>query len=179
MLTHLQLVAPEDIVRFRQLGVVAIPQPYWFWKDDYYRTMQVPYLGQPRADAEYPMQSFFREGVRVASSSDYPVTIPCNPLRAIQIGVTRAGLGETGADRVLWPEERAGLEQMIESFTINGAYANFLEKTTGSIAVGKSADLIVMDKNLFRIPITEVSRAKVLLTIFAGRKTFADRQFAF
>ena len=177
MLTHLQLVAPADILRFRELGVVALPQPYWFMKDDYYRNIQVPYLGQERADAEYPMQSFFKAGVKVASSSDYPVTIPSNPLRAIQIGMTRSELGVTGADQVLWPAERATLQQMIASFTINGAYANFLEKATGSIVAGKSADLIVLDRNLFLIPAAEISRAKVLLTIFEGKKVFADRSF--
>jgi predicted amidohydrolase YtcJ len=179
MLTHLQLVAPVDIARFRELGVVALPQPYWFMKDDYYRNIQVPYLGQERADAEYPMQSFFRTGVKAASSSDYPVTIPCNPLQAIQIGITRSEPGETGADQVLWPAERATLAQMIESFTINGAYANFLETTTGSIAIGKMADLIVLDRNLFLIPFIQISQAKVLLTIFAGRKVFVDRSFAY
>jgi len=179
MITHLQLVAPADIDRFRELGVVALPQPYWFMKDDYYRNIQVPYLGQERADAEYPMESFFKAGVKVASSSDYPVTIPCDPLRAIQIGMTRSDLKETGADQVLWPAEKVTLEQMIESFTINGAYANFLEKTTGSITVGKAADLIVLDRNLFQIPVAQISRAKVLLTIFAGRKVFADGSFDF
>ena len=59
-------------------------------KDDYYSNIQVPYLGQKRADEEYPMESFFRAGVPVASSSDYTVTIPCDPLQAIQIGMTRS-----------------------------------------------------------------------------------------
>jgi predicted amidohydrolase YtcJ len=126
MITHLQLVAPADILRFRELGVAALTQPYWFKKDDYYRDIQVPYLGQERADAEYPMQGFFKAGVRVASSSDYPVTIPCNPLQAIEIGMTRSEPGATGTDQVLWPAERATLEQMVASFTINGAYAIFL-----------------------------------------------------
>ncbi len=138
------------------MDVVAIPQPYWFSKDNYYYNIQVPYLGQKRADEEYPMKSFFDEGVVVASSSDYPVTIPCNPLEAIQFGITRSEFNTTDPNEILWPEERVTLEQMIRSFTINGAYANFLEKETGSIEVGKKADLIVLDKNLFEIPVTEI-----------------------
>jgi predicted amidohydrolase YtcJ len=173
-ITHVQLVAPEDIPRFKKLGVVALPQPYWFMKDEYYYNLQVPYLGQERADAEYPMQSFFREGVVVASSSDYPVTIPCNPFVAIQTGMTRSRPGVRGEREVLWPEERVSLEQMIASFTINGAYANLLEDIAGSLEVGKSADLIVLDRNLFEIPAEEIGRARVLLTLFEGREAFRD-----
>jgi predicted amidohydrolase YtcJ len=174
LITHIQLVDPRDILRFRELGVVAVPQPYWFMKDDYYYNIQVPYLGLKRADEEYPLESFFKAGVVVASSSDYAVTIPCNPLRAIQIGITRSILGVTDPKEILWPEERATLEQMIASFTINGAYANFLENTTGSIEVGKMADMIVLDKNLFKIPGDEISKVKVILTYFAGKKIFSD-----
>jgi predicted amidohydrolase YtcJ len=173
LITHLQLVDPHDIPRFKALAVVAVPQPYWFMKDDYYYNIQVPYLGLKRADAEYPMESFFKAGVVVASSSDYAVTIPCDPLRAIQIGMTRTVPGVTDPKEALWPAERATLAQMIASFTINGAYANFLENTTGSIEVGKTADLIVLDQNLFHVPVEEISKAKVILTLFAGKIVFS------
>ncbi len=179
MITHLQLVDPQDVSRFKKLRVTAIPQPYWFMKDDYYYKIQVPYLGQKRADEEYPMKSFFDAGVIVASSSDYSVTIPCNPLHAIQIGMTRCKLDQTDPKEVLWPAERVTLDQMIASFTINGAYANFLEGTTGSIEVGKMADLIILDKNLFNIPATEISKSKVLLTLFEGKEVFKDNSFTY
>lgn len=177
-ITHLQLVDESDIKRFKDLTVVALPQPYWFIKDDYYYNIQVPYLGHERADKEYPMKSFFDEGVVVASSSDYPVTIPCNPLEAIQYGTTRSEFSTTDSTEILWPEEKVTLEQMIRSFTINGAYANFLEKETGSIEVGKKADLIVLNKNLFEIPVTEISKSKVLMTLFEGKVVFVDSTFS-
>jgi hypothetical protein len=176
-ITHLQLVDSSDIKRFKELGVIAVPQPYWFSKDDYYYNIQVPYLGQKRADEEYPMKSFFDKGVVVASSSDYPVTIPCNPLEAIQYGITRSEFNTTDSTEILGLEERVTLEQMIRSFTINGAQANFLEKETGSIEVGKKADLIVLDKNLFEIPVTEISKARVLMTLFEGEEVFVDTAF--
>jgi predicted amidohydrolase YtcJ len=172
LITHLQLVAGEDIIRFRQLRVVAVPQPYWFMKDDYYYNLQVPYLGQKRADKEYPMASFFKEGIIVASGSDYPVTIPCNPLVGIQTGITRSLPDTEDPKEILWPEERVSLEQMITSFTINGAYANFLEKVTGSIEPGKAADFIVLDQNVFKIPVRDIGKVKVLLTYFAGREVY-------
>jgi hypothetical protein len=175
MLTHLQLVSPEDVLRFKALGAVAATQPFWFMKDDYYSNIQVPYLGLKRADEEYPMENFFKAGVTVTSSSDYPVTIACDPLQAIQTGMTRSRPGLTDPGAVLWPGERASLEQMIASFTVNGAYANFLENTTGTIEPGKSADLVVLDKNLFELPADKIGTAKVILTLFEGREAGSER----
>ena len=175
LITHLQLVTPDDILRFKKLDVIAVTQPYWFMKDDYYYNIQVPYLGQDRADAEYPMESFFKAGVTVTSSSDYSVTIPCNPVVAIQTGMTRSRLETTDPKEILWPAEKATLDQMISSFTINGAYANFLEKSIGSLEVGKMADLIVLDRNLFNIQVTDISKARVLMTLFEGKEAFKDK----
>jgi len=173
LITHLQLVEPEDIERFKQLGVIAVPQPFWFKIDDYDTELALPYLGKERAAKQYPMQSFIDAGVIMASASDFPVTIPFDPLIAIQIGTTRLGIVET-AEEVLFPEERASLEDLITSFTYNGAYANFLENETGSIEVGKQADIIVLDQNLFDIPTKEISKAKVLLTLVDGVEVFRD-----
>lgn len=175
-ITHLQLVNPEDIQRFHNLGVVAVPQPYWFLKDSYYHNIQVPYLGQQRADEEYPMNSFFKGGVKVASSSDYPVTIPCNPLVAIETGITRREIGSAVSGDALWPQEQVNLEEMIASFTINGAYANFVEDETGSLEVGKSADFIVLDRNLFQIPSNEIHDVQVIQTYFRGEEVFLHEE---
>jgi len=176
LITHLQLVAPKDIQRFKQLGVIGVPQPFWFKIDDYYRELALPYLGKNRADRQYPMQSFFEAGVIMASASDFPVTIPFDPLIAIQIGRTRLDIVET-TEEVLCPEERASLEDMITSFTYNGAYANFLENETGSIEVGKRADVIVLDQNLFEIPPKEIAETKVLLTFVDGIEVFRHTAF--
>jgi predicted amidohydrolase YtcJ len=178
-ITHLQLVDPTDYPRFKKLGVTAVPDPYWFEKDDYYTNLQVPYLGQPRADHEYPMKSFFDNGVLVASASDYPVTYPPNPLMGMGVGVTRwlpgyvwqypAWPDPTG---MLWPEQAVTVTQMIRSFTINGAKAYYLEHTTGSIEVGKSADLVVSDQNLLNISPDQLFNAQVLYTMFQGKTLY-------
>jgi len=171
LLTHLQLVTPEDITRFKQLGVVGVPNPFWFKVDDYYSALALPYLGKERANQQYPMRSFINAGVRMASASDFPVTIPFDPLIGIELGVTRSARG-TVTDKILWPQEKASLEQMITSFTINGAYANFLENQTGTLEVGKQADFIILNKNLFEIPATEISNTKIQNTYLQGEEVF-------
>jgi hypothetical protein len=176
LITHLQLVAPEDIHRIAQLGVIGVPQPFWFKIDEYYSELALPYLGQERADNQYPMQSFIDAGVIMASASDFPVTIPFDPLIAIQTGITRSTNSDSSED-VLWPEERSTLEEMIVSYTYNGAYANFHEKETGSIEVGKQADVIVLDQNLFNIPVNKIAETKVLSTFVDGIEVFRDTDF--
>jgi predicted amidohydrolase YtcJ len=178
LVTHLQLVDPTDIRRMSALGVVALPQPYWFAEDDMYHEVQVPYLGRPRADREYPMRSLWREGVVVASASDYPVVASPDPIRGIRHGALRSSPeGKDGETGVLWPEERVTVEQMIESFTINGAYANHLDRETGSLEAGKSADLVVLSEDLLELDPRDLTRARVLLTLFRGVPTHAEPPF--
>ena len=175
-ITHLHLVDQQDIPRFRDLDIVGLPQPFWFKVDAYYDELALPYLGQERADRQYPMQSLVESGVVMASSSDFPVTIPFDPLIAIQTGITRTSIDKT-ENRVLWPEEKSNLEDMIRSFTYNGAYANFLENEVGSLEVGKKADLIVLDRNLIQIPEESISDTQVLLTLVDGIKVYRDPEF--
>jgi predicted amidohydrolase YtcJ len=176
LITHLQLVTPEDIQRCKALGIIGVPQPFWFKIDDYFWELALPYLGEARADQQYPMKSFIDAGVMMASSSDFPVTIPFDPLIAIQTGITRASPKDP-SQGTLWPEERVSLEDMIASYTYNGAYANFLDHSTGSLEPDKQADLIVLEHNLFEIPTEEISKTKVLLTLIAGKEVFRAASF--
>ncbi|HZG17794.1 MAG TPA: amidohydrolase [Candidatus Bathyarchaeia archaeon] len=175
---HLQLLNPSDIERFKNLGAVGVPQPFWFLKEPgFYEEIEVPYLGKERADKEYPMKSLINAGVVMASGSDYIVTQEFGPLYGIQQGVTRIEEGKTELADVANPSERATLDDMIASFTINGAYANFVDDITGSIEVGKKADLVVLDKNLFKIPETEINKTKVLWTLFEGKEVYRSESF--
>jgi predicted amidohydrolase YtcJ len=173
LITHLQLVAPADIPRFKELGIIGVPQPFWFSVGDYYWDLALPYLGKERADSQYPMRSFIDAAVTMASASDFPVTIPFDPVIGIQLGITRSEI-DTVPEEVLWPKEKATLEEMIATFTLNGAYANFLDKETGSLEVGKQADIVVLEKNLFEIAPTEIAQTKVLLTVVDGEVVFND-----
>lgn len=178
-ITHLQLVKESDFKRFKDLGIVGIPQPTWFLKDEGYFSQAVDMLGEERANKQYPMKSFIKEGVVMASASDYPITQAeyFSPLAAIQMGMTRTNLQDTNPEHVLNPTEKVSLEDMIKSYTINGAYANFLEQETGSIKVGKKADLVVLDKNLFEVPEHDIYKTKILLTLLDGKETYRHPDF--
>ncbi|MGG0198406.1 amidohydrolase [Bacillus anthracis] len=178
-ITHLQLVKENDIARFKDLGVIGVPQPTWFLKDGEYFAQAVELLGEERANEQYPMRSFINKGVVMASSSDYPITQGpyFSPLAGIQMGITRTSLQDINSQNALNPKEKVSLAEMIKSYTINGAYANFLEKETGSIKVGKKADLVVLDKNLFKIPKHDIHKTKILLTLLEGKETFRHTEF--
>lgn len=173
-ITHIQLVTPEDVKRFGELGVVADAQVFWHMEEKGYFEQSVEFLGDERAHYQYPLKSFLDAGAIFTNSSDYPVTVNWNPMQAIQIGVTRMEIGETDVNRTLWPEERVSVADMIKALTYNGAYANFMEQEVGSIEVGKKADIIVLNKNLLEIPANEISETKVLLTLFEGQEVYRD-----
>lgn len=90
------------------------------------------------------------------------------------IGTTRYEPGYP--DEVLWPEERITLAGLIECYTIKGAYANRIEDITGSIVEGKSADIVVLEKNLFEISPTEIADVKILLTLFQGKEVHREEE---
>ncbi|MCG6909347.1 MAG: amidohydrolase [Deltaproteobacteria bacterium] len=169
LITHLQLLDRADIARMAALKVIGVPQPFWHVKGSYFYDLEVAYLGEGRALREYPMKSLSDAGILLAGASDYPVQVPSPPLLGIALGVTRCEPGETDPEEILGPEERMSVEEMIACFTINGARANFMENETGSIEVGKKADMVVLENNLFDIPAGTIPETRVLMTVFEGR----------
>ncbi len=180
VLTHLQLVDPADIARMAKLGAVASVQPYWFHKEPgYFYEVEVPALGQVRAQAEYPMASFFKAGVLVSSSSDGPVTSRPAPLRAIEVGVTRnkSGVLPEKYD-TLGAAEAVTRRQMVESFTVGAARQIFAEDLMGSIAKGKLANFVVLEKDILdeaAVKNWEIAKTKVLATYFLGEEVYSGK----
>ncbi len=173
LITHLHVVDRTDIPRMAALDVIGVPQPFWHVKGDYFQ-LEAEYLGRSRAEQEYPMRSLADAGILLASASDYPVQVPSPPLLGIMLAITRCEPGETDPNEILGPVERMTLEEMIASFTINGARANFMENETGSIEVGKNADMVVLENNLFDISASEIADTKVVMTIFEGKTVYQD-----
>jgi hypothetical protein len=176
-IAHIELFNPQDIPRFRQLGVIANFQPLWAYADSYITELTEPALGPARSRWLYPIASVLKTGAVMACGSDWSVS-SMNPIDAMQIAVTRRDLDDsTGAAWIL--QELVDLPAMIAGYTINGAYVNFEENETGSIEVGKAADLIVLDRNLFEIPAHQIHHAKVLLTLLEGQEIYREPRFHF
>jgi hypothetical protein len=175
-IAHLELIDPQDLPRFRRLGVIANFQPLWAYPDTYITDLTVPVLGPERSRWLYPIGSVAKTGAVVVCGSDWSVS-SMNPLEAIQVAVTRRDPA-LAAGPAWIPEEVVDLPAVLAGYTINGAYVNFQERETGSIEVGKAADLIVLDHNLFDVPPSEIHRTKVLLTLLEGKEVYRDPGFA-
>jgi hypothetical protein len=171
-IAHLELVRPEDVPRFRELGVVADFQPLWAFPDPYVTELTIPVLGPERSAWIHPIGSLVRSGAAVAAGSDWPVS-SIDPLDAIEVAVTRAS-PDGSVPGVLLPEERVDLTAMLAAYTVGGAFVQHQEDFTGSIEPGKAADLVVLDRDLFAIPPGEISEARVLLTLLEGETVWRD-----
>ena len=166
-ISHIQLIHPDDQPRFRKLGVVANFQPLWAYADAYITDLTLPFIGKETASYMYPIASMEKSGAVVAFGSDWSVS-SANPFEEMETAITRMGaVGETKTP--LMPEERIALPEALAAFTINAAYTNRDEKNTGSLEVGKRANLAVLDRNLFDIPPTEISDTKVLRHAVRGQ----------
>ncbi len=171
-ISHIQLIDNADVPRFKELGVVANYQPLWAYADDYITELTIPFLGPERSSHMYAINSLLKSGATVAFGSDWSVSSP-NPFEEMETAITRLGaLGDT--TEPFLPEEAITLAQALDAFTINAAYVNRLEKDTGSLEVGKRADLAVLDRNLFDIKPAELSDTKVLVTLFEGKPVHGD-----
>jgi predicted amidohydrolase YtcJ len=175
-LAHLQLIHPDDLPRFRSLGAVANVQPLWAAHETQMDELTIPFLGEPRWTWQYPFASLVRNGAMLAMGSDWSVSSP-NPLEEIHVAVNRVMPPNYpyGANRgeVFLPEERLDLETSIAAFTIGSAFVNHLDRETGSIEVGKLADLAVIDRNLFAHPPEEIAEARCLMTFVEGERVSA------
>ncbi|MCH9693410.1 MAG: amidohydrolase [Gammaproteobacteria bacterium] len=169
-IVHLQLIHPDDRPRFGELGVAAVFQSLWAYPDPAAMELDIPMLGEERTYQMYPIRSVQQAGGRIVGGSDYFVT-DLNPLLAIETAITRQNPWSNDGG-ILNAEEAVDLETMIAAYTINGAYQMGLENEQGSIEVGKRADLVVLDRNLFEIPSSEISDANVIATIFDGKTVY-------
>jgi predicted amidohydrolase YtcJ len=171
-ISHIQLFNPSDIPRFKELDIVANFQPLWAYADEYITDLTIPFIGEERARWLYPIKSVQDTGAVIAFGSDWSVST-ANPWHQIETAVTRKDAINDDKESFI-PEERIDLDMAITAFTINAAFVNRKEDTTGSIEVGKFADMVVIDQQLFDIEPEAISDTNALLTLFEGRPVSGD-----
>lgn len=176
-IAHLQLVDKADFPRFRKLGVTATFQALWAYRDVFVKDLTVPVLGEERTNSMYPINSLLKHGTVLSAGSDWTVS-SLNPLDAIEVAVTRKGLADKAEDNKDEPlnlDERVNLMDFLAAYTCGGAYVDHSDAESGSIEVGKAADLIVLEKNLFDVPNTDIHKVKVMQTMLDGKFVY-DRE---
>ncbi|MFT4210304.1 MAG: amidohydrolase [Microbacterium sp.] len=170
-IAHGQYLAPADIPRLAELRVTADISPF-IWFPGVIPEALAGVLGSERAEHLQPNRAIIDAGGLVAGGSDWPVSESPNPLEGMQGLVTRADpLGR--APGVLWPEQAITAAEALEVFTINAARAMGLDAETGSLAPGKSADFVVLDRDPVGGAPERILDARVRETWFAGRRVFA------
>ncbi len=160
---HAQHLAPADIPRFGALGVIASVQPYHAIDDGRWAER---IIGPTRAQTTYAFHSLLAKHARLAFGSDWPVA-PATPLEGIYAAVTRRTLDGAHPDGWI-PGERIGVEDALRAYTSGGAYAEFQEGRKGTLAVGKLADFVLIDRDLTRTPPAELRDARVVMTVVGG-----------
>lgn len=169
---HLQVIHPEDIPRFRQLAVIANCQPFWACHEPQMDELTIPFLGPERSARQYPFASLRRSGAVLAFGSDWTVST-ANPLLEIEVAVRRVAPDTREVEPFL-PDERLDLPACLDAFTMGSAFVNRLEHATGSLEVGKRADLAVLDGNPFEPDGGFVGDRRVLATLVDGESVFFD-----
>jgi predicted amidohydrolase YtcJ len=171
-LAHLQLVHPDDLPRFAELGVIANVSAYWACTSAYVTDLTEPFIGPERSARMYPFGSLHRAGARLAFGSDWTVST-ANPLLQIEVAVTRID-PDAREGAPLLPEEALDLPTALATFTAGSAYVNFLEAETGTVEPAKLADLVVLDRDVLDPGAGPVGDARVLLTLVEGEAVYAE-----
>jgi predicted amidohydrolase YtcJ len=170
-ISHAELIHPDDLPRFKELNVIAEMCPILWYPTPLVEVMS-EVVGREVADRFWPIKDLHESGAHVIYGSDWPSVVPDpNPWPGIEAMVTRKDPYGVRPG-VLWAEQAIDLTTTLRIFTINGAVAGKHADKTGSIETGKSADFIILDRNIFDIPVTDISEIKILSTVVSGKEVY-------
>ncbi len=176
-LAHVQLVDPADIPRFRKLGAVANIQPLWARLEPSITEVAMPMAGTERSRWLYPFRSLQEAGAMLAVSSDWGVST-LNPFAIMHTAVTRRPAHRESNYPAFLPEECLDVGTVVRGYTVDAAASAWRSADTGSLAPGKLADLIILDRDVFSIAPDSIQDTQVLLTLLGGREVHRAPEFA-
>ena len=171
-IAHLELIEPADFPRFKALGAIANFQLLWAERDGYIEDATIRYLGPQRSRYLYPARSLRDAGALIAGGSDWNVS-SFDAFTAMEHAITRA---ESRGKPALLPEQSLGLQDMVDAYTINAAFALKQERTTGSLEAGKRGDFIVLDRDIYSIDPFELHATRVTATYLDGREVYTAKR---
>ncbi|MDH4159371.1 MAG: amidohydrolase [Actinomycetota bacterium] len=174
-LAHLQVVHPDDVPRFAQLRAAANMQPLWACHEPQMDELTIPYLGEPRWRWQYPFGDLERAGATLVGGSDWSVSSP-DVLWGAHVAATRMpppdGEDHAGVDAFL-PEQALSLASALTAYTRGSAWVNHLDDVTGTLEVGKLADLALLDRDPFAGPPDQIGATAVRRTYVEGELVFS------
>ena len=162
---HAQVTTPQQILRFKELKVIASMQPSHLLTDMNWAESR---LGPKRAAHSYAWAEFLKRGVVLAFGTDYPVE-PVTPFRGLYAAITRQS--ENGK-KTYYPEQKLTIEQAIAAYTTGSAYAEFAEKQKGKLEPGMLADLVILDRDITSAPPAKLLETQVVRTVVGGRTVY-------
>jgi len=159
---HIEHIAPDDIPRFAELGVIPSMQPYHLTLD---YNEKITRIGEKRCKYEWPHRSILDAGGKLAFGTDYPV-VDFAPFPSVYAAVTRCD--DEGNPTGINPEECISLAETLIAYTKNAASA-YHRDDIGVLSAGKLADIIVVDRNLFSVDPEQIKEASVVMTVMDGK----------
>jgi predicted amidohydrolase YtcJ len=175
-ITHIEVITDQDLPRFAELDVIAQSTPLWAAYDTYGKQ----FVSDDQFNRYWRFNSLKKLGVKLTWGSDFPASgaglLGLSPVIQIEIGHTRQDPGDPDAPIQPRESERVDIEGMIRGYTIDAAYQLHMEDEIGSLEVGKKADLVVLDKNLFDTDAYEIHKTEVVMTLMDGNVVYQKDQ---
>jgi predicted amidohydrolase YtcJ len=170
-ITHVQVVHPDDLPRFKELGIIANFQAHWAQEDLLMTKLTAPRLGVERSNLQYPIGDLWRSGAHLSFGSDWPVS-PNNFVETMVVAATRQTAD--GSPEEGWvPEQRISMQDSLQIATKGTAYQGYTETYRGSLEVGMVADLVILDRDITRVAPLEARKALAVATYLDGIRVFA------
>jgi predicted amidohydrolase YtcJ len=174
-LAHLQLVDPADYARLHGLATANV-QPLWARLEPPYSDPSLAMIGEARWPDTYAFRKMLDRGANWCLSSDWPVST-LNPFEIIETAITRTKRQDDAPEPPFFADQALTIEECIQGYTVNAARASWRAADTGMLRKGFSADLIIVDRDVFACPAEEISQTKVLLTLFKGAEVWRSEEW--